>query len=210
MLGSGSSKLILQFKKKKKNNWNLWLYDDEAVWGWPLTSGKAETALVVRRAVFLPIVELPVELVHAALVVVVVLKIPDRRPAVLSQVVLIIRMEALQAPRRQLADAVVVDAQVGHAPLGQLVRVVELEEVILLETKFYKNYTRKSSTFTGSSSLKQCSTASLVSFWLIRVRSSITRHSTKLSNRGRQSRFASSNRFRHLSAEMGGISSVYM
>lgn len=73
-------------------------------------SGEAETTFVVRCAVFLPIVELPVELVHAPLVVVVVLEVPDRWPAMFPQVVLIIRMQSLETARRQLADAVVVDA----------------------------------------------------------------------------------------------------
>lgn len=64
-------------------------------------------------------------------------------------------------------------------------------------------------TFTDSSKLKHNSTASLVSICEIFVKFSMTRHSIRLRSLGKHKRFASSKRFKHLSADTGGISSVY-
>lgn len=53
---------------------------------------------------------------------------PNRRPAVLSQVLLVLRVETTQQLRRHLTQLVVVDAEVVHAPVRQLVSVVQLEK----------------------------------------------------------------------------------
>lgn len=64
-------------------------------------------------------------------------------------------------------------------------------------------------TLTGSKSCKQFLTVSIVSFCEIFVKSSMTRHSIKFIKRGKHKRFASSNKFKHLSVDILGISSVY-
>lgn len=69
---------------------------------------------------------LPVVVVETALVVVKVLQVPHRRPPVLHQIVLILRVQCPEALWRHFADGIEVDAQVGHAPLGELMGVVEL------------------------------------------------------------------------------------
>lgn len=70
--------------------------------------------------------EFLVALRQAFLVVVVVLQVPDGRPPVLHQVVLVLGVQDAQAARGHAAQLVVVDAEVVHAPVGQLVSVVQL------------------------------------------------------------------------------------
>jgi len=64
-----------------------------------LTTREAQTALVIARRLAPRALQLQllVQLVQAALIVVVVLQIPDWRPAVLPQILLIILMQRLQA-----------------------------------------------------------------------------------------------------------------
>lgn len=64
-------------------------------------------------------------------------------------------------------------------------------------------------TLTGSRRCKQFLTDSMVSLCEIFVKSSTTRHSIKLISRGKHSRFATSNKFKHLSVDIWGILSVY-
>jgi len=93
-----------------------------------LTTREAQTALVIARRLAPRALQLQllVQLVQAALIVVVVLQIPDWRPAVLPQILLIILMQRLQALEWELTNKVVIDAKVRHAPLGQLMCVVQL------------------------------------------------------------------------------------
>lgn len=107
-----------------------------------------------------------------------------------------------------LTNAVVVNARVLHTIFSKLMSIVELSKrrfylpiIVLL----FKNIL----TLTGSKSFKQRSAASKVSFCEICVKFSTTRISIRFMSRGRHKRFASSNKFKHLSAETGGISSLY-
>lgn len=86
---------------------------------WLLTTRETEaTAIVASVAILFVQIHLQLLLLYASLVVVVILEIPDRRPAILTQVFLIFRVKKLQWFRRVAADAVVIDAKVGHAPLS--------------------------------------------------------------------------------------------
>lgn len=53
---------------------------------------------------------------------------PNRRPAVLSQVLLVLGMQTTQQLGRHLAQLVVVDTQMVHAPVGQLISVMQLQQ----------------------------------------------------------------------------------
>lgn len=54
---------------------------------------------------------------------------PNGRPAVLRQVLLVLRMKGSQQFGRHLAQLVVVDTEMIHAPVSQLICIVELEQV---------------------------------------------------------------------------------
>lgn len=88
------------------------------------------------RAVLQRRLELPVALDETLLVVVVVLEVPHRRPPVLDEVGLVVRMEQAQAARRHPAQLVVVDAEVIHAEVSELVRVVQLDRLQQPEALF--------------------------------------------------------------------------
>lgn len=55
--------------------------------------------------------------------------VPDRRPAVLVQILLILRMKQPHAARRHFAQLVIVNAEMIHAPVGQLIGIVQLQVV---------------------------------------------------------------------------------
>lgn len=57
---------------------------------------------------------------------IVAVSLPNRRPAVFTEILLIFRMQKSQATRRHFAEFVIIDAQVVHAPVGKLVCVVQL------------------------------------------------------------------------------------
>lgn len=94
-----------------------------------LTAGEAQAGVdvVVAAAELAVLLAVVAHLVHAALVVVEVFQEPNRRPPVLLEIVLIIRVQRLQRLQRHFADDVVVDAEVRHAPVRQLVGVVQLQ-----------------------------------------------------------------------------------
>lgn len=87
------------------------------------------------RAVLVVRFQLLVTLRKTFLVVVIVLEVPHRRPPVLHQVRLVIRMEQPEVPRRHATQLVVVDAQVIHTPVRQLMTIVQLEEILACKNK---------------------------------------------------------------------------
>lgn len=53
----------------------------------------------------------------------------------LSQILLIILMQGFQALEGKLTDNIVIDAQIRHTPLGQLMGIVQLPIEIKMELK---------------------------------------------------------------------------
>lgn len=93
----------------------------------PRLAGKAQASGVVAA----PLERLGDALLFLALgdvlfVIVALLQVPDGRPAVVRQVRLILRVQVLEHFGRLPAQRVVVGRQVGEAPVGQLVRIVNL------------------------------------------------------------------------------------
>lgn len=56
--------------------------------------------------------------------------VPDRRPSVLVQILLVLRMKQPHATRRHFAQLIIVNAKMIHAPVGQLIGIMQLEIVI--------------------------------------------------------------------------------
>lgn len=52
---------------------------------------------------------------------------PYGRPSILTKILLVIRVQQLDGARGHAAEAIVVNAQVVHAPLRQVVGIVELK-----------------------------------------------------------------------------------
>lgn len=91
-----------------------------------LTTWEAQAAVVFTMAVFLVQVHLDFLLLHAPLIIIVVFEVPNGRPAIFPKIFLIFRVKQLQRFGRVAANAVVIDAQVRHAPFSELMRVVKL------------------------------------------------------------------------------------
>lgn len=150
--------------------------------------------------------QLFIALSQTFLIVIVVFQIPDRGPPVFHQVSLVVRMQETETAGRHPAQFVVINAEVIHAPVGELVTVVQLVANKKKTSKTLTSSLTIQLTLTGSSSRRHCSIAS---DGCRCSKSSMTRFSIRLTSLGRHSRLASSNRFTHLPADTAGTSSIY-
>lgn len=189
-------------------------------WHFTLTTRKAQTTVIIIIVVvrFAAMFTFTVQFIHASLIIIEILQIPHRRPSILPQIVLVLGMQRSQAFRQRFANDIVVDAQKRHTPFGQLMGIVQLRRARMIRTNGGRLPIEaeraqfgevKVRTLTGSRKCKQSRTVSIVSLCATLVKSSMARHSIKLIKRGKQRRFASSSKFKHLLVVIFGISSVY-